>query len=326
MNSSGIEWTDMTWNPVSGCSKVSQGCKNCYAERVFPRPYPGRAFTDVRTHPDRLDQPLRLRQGRRIFVNSMSDLFHEDVPFEFIADVFAVMACTTRHTYQVLTKRPNRMRDFFVWLAEDTVFDWPERIDPVRVWPQWKPANDKHGGYDNCGPVWPLQNVWLGVSVEDPPTAAERIRELLQTPAAVRFISAEPLLAAIHIKSYLLDNNLKLIENGKVPSGPDPAINWVIAGGETGLKARPTHPDWFRSLRDQCADAGTPFFFKQWGEWAPLHLHKTADSDLNIMKWPASAGRRHPNGPEINFERMARVGKKAAGRTLDGREHSDLPA
>lgn len=217
-----IEWTDATWNPTTGCTKVSQGCKHCYAERIFHRPYPGRKFTDVRTHPDRLRQPLSWQRPRRIFVNSMSDLFHEDVPDEFIMQVFFIMAAAGRHTFQVLTKRPRRMLDWFAWFEA------------------CKPAYDRND---------PYSNVWLGVSVENQEAADERIPLLRQTPAAVRFLSCEPLLGGMDISPYLR------------------SVDWVIAGGESGPGARPADLAWFRSLRDQCAAAGVPFFMKQmWGE------------------------------------------------------------
>lgn len=170
-----IEWTDATWNPVTGCTKVSQGCKHCYAEREWPRltklvpAYAGRDFTEVRTHADRLDQPLHWKRPRRVFVNSMSDLFHQDVPDEFIRAVFAVMAQAKQHTFQVLTKRSERMREILTRWHRDGL--------TLR---------------EGCGAVLP--NVWLGVSIEDQPSADERIIELLKTPAAVRWISAEPLL------------------------------------------------------------------------------------------------------------------------------------
>lgn len=175
-----IQWTDETWNPVTGCTKVSQGCKHCYAERVFPRAYAktGRCFTDVRTHPERLDQPLRWKKPRRVFVNSMSDLFHEDVPDEFIDKVWEIMANAPDHTFQILTKRPARM------LA------WTGGVDAGK-WPMWLLP-------------WPLPNVWLGVSVEDQATADERIPPLLRTAAAVRFISLEPCLGPVDLSKWLV--------------------------------------------------------------------------------------------------------------------------
>lgn len=189
-----IEWTDATWNPVTGCAKVSQGCKNCYALRDWSRLsampntiYHGRLFTDVMCHPERLGQPFRWARPRRIFVNSMSDLFHPDVPFEFIAAVFWVMGVTSLHTYQVLTKQPARMLEFFQWVTEGAIIFDDDRISshmPENI--EWKPSSSSRGGYDTCGPLYPYPNIWLGVSIEDQATANERIPQLLQTPAAVR--------------------------------------------------------------------------------------------------------------------------------------------
>ncbi len=343
----GIEWTDATWNPVTGCSKVSQGCKNCYALRDWPRMasnpktvYFGRQFTDVRMHADRLDQPLRWSRPRRIFVNSMSDLFHPDVPFQFIADVFAVMSCTTRHTYQVLTKRPERMLEFFKWLTfeEYPFFGFPDQVRATKVWPSWKAYREgKQSGYDNCGPSWPLKNVWLGVSVEDQAAADERIPVLLQTPAAVRWISAEPLLGPVDISRwldptgvtcrdvcpdsrYVAEDEITTTPDGMeaIPicphcgetaswTGYDPGIDWVVVGGESGPGARAMHPDWARSLRDQCDAAGVPFLFKQWGEWAPNWFVDDAGQKI------------------VNSEWIERMGKKIAGRMLDGVQHDGYP-
>jgi len=274
-----IQWTDATWNPVTGCSKVSQGCKHCYALRDWPRlaaprtppnVYTGRAFTDVMAHPERLDQPLRWRKPRRVFVNSMSDLFHESVPFEFIEKVFGVMANAKRHTFQVLTKRPERMRDFTVRFSPDG--DGFVTLNGERAM----------GGYR--GPVfpdygWPLPNVWLGVSVEDQATADERIPLLLQTPAAVRFVSYEPALSAIDFTPFLWGKNDRVdtvCQN--CPRDHDcecgyhtrrdlklPAIDWIIAGGESGPKARPCDVAWLRSTVEQCKAAGVPCFVKQLG-------------------------------------------------------------
>lgn len=193
----GIVWTDETWNPVTGCTKVSQGCKHCYAERDWHRlqhlpRFAGRAFTDVVCHPERLDQPLRWAKPRRIFVNSMSDLFHEDVPDEFIDQVFAVMALAKQHKFQVLTKRPQRMLDYCKTLGRH------HEIDRVSI--AAKRISNKTGfSWRMCDEGWCLPNVWLGVSVEDQATADQRIPILLQTPAAVRWISAEPLLGPIDL-------------------------------------------------------------------------------------------------------------------------------
>lgn len=247
MSTSSIEWTEHTWNPVTGCSKVSPGCAHCYAEtvalRFWPTQYRGipivdpnkparvnggpnstrrREFTDVMTHADRLDQPLRRKKPTTYFVNSMSDLFHEDVPDEFIGKVFDRMAQARRHTFQVLTKRAERMLALLPTFAA------------------------RHTAADGSG--WPLPNVWLGVSVENQRFADERIPLLLQTPAAVRFISAEPLLGPIrHLGQSV------------------PGLDWCIVGGESGPGARPFDLAWARSIVQQCKAAGVACFVKQLG-------------------------------------------------------------
>ena len=355
MTSTNIEWTDEVWNPITGCSKVSQGCKNCYAERVFPRPYPGRAFTDIRLHAERLDAPLHWRKPRRVFVNSMSDLFHDDVPDEFIDRVFAVMALAPQHTFQVLTKQPRRMLEY--------VADGGRGGDVIDI------VRNSELGYRAGGDAlppqtWPLKNVWLGVSVEDQETADYRIPLLLQTPAAVRFLSCEPLLGPMRILGHLMQGadpgrcancgrghgfnrcpNTGGIarQRGRACSAfkrAEFAINWVIAGGESGPQARPTHPQWLRALRDECEAATVPFFFKQWGEWVPrsscYHTRQDgsscADADPRAEKWPVMRltglghnGRNLAHSSEGGDAYMQRVGKRAAGRLLDGREHSEYP-
>jgi protein gp37 len=212
---SGIEWTEATWNPVTGCSKVSPGCAHCYAERLSLRfrttnaPWiPVNAAENVVLHPERLDQPLRWKRPRLIFVNSMSDLFHEQVPLAFIERVFDVMTEADRHVFQILTKRHERMVE----------------LTPNLTWPT---------------------NVWMGVSIESR-RWAERADALRQVPAAVRFISAEPLLGS------LADLDLA-------------GIDWLIAGGESGPGHRLVRPEWVRELRDICRVQRVPFFFKQWG-------------------------------------------------------------
>jgi protein gp37 len=210
---SSIEWTEMTWNPVTGCSKVSQGCKHCYAERLaFRLQAMGneryRNGFAVTLHKDLLDAPKRWRAPRVIFVNSMSDMFHEQIPLPFIQKVFATMVDCPQHTFQILTKRSGRLRE----LAPD--LPWPE-------------------------------NVWMGVSVEDT-RVVSRIRDLAQVPAAVRFLSCEPLI-------------------GPLPDLPLAGIHWVIVGGESGPGARPMNPEWVKQISRQCRQAEVPFFFKQWG-------------------------------------------------------------
>jgi protein gp37 len=263
-DSTGIEWTDATWNPVTGCTKVSQGCKHCYAERDWNRlahlpAYQGRAFTDVACHPKRLDQPLRWKRPRRIFVNSMSDLFHEDVPFEFIEEVHEVIRETERHTFQILTKRPDRMVEFWKWRKE--VY------------------------FANSCTSAPPRNAWYGVSVEDQSTADYRVPLLLQTPAAVRWISAEPLLGPV---SLVVPFDGARVDAAKGARPGIPGLDWVVVGGESGPKARPMHPDWARSLRDQCAAAGVPFFMKQLHDDTGKLIKdiSTLPSDLQIREYP----------------------------------------
>ena len=238
-----IGWTDATWNPVTGCTKVSQGCKNCYAERVFPRAYgKDRKFTDVRCHLGRLDQPLRWKKPRRIFVNSMSDLFHEDVPAKFIDRVFAVMCAADQHIYQILTKRPQTMLEYMsaAWT--------PDGIDEVKTTMKYP------SGCQRSNLTWPPEHVHLGVSVENQETANERIPILLQTPAAVRFISYEPALGPLNVFRWF---------DGPHQQTRGKRLDWIICGGESGPHARIMEIEWLRSIVEQCQAACVPIFVKQ---------------------------------------------------------------
>ncbi len=312
----GIEWTDATWNPVTGCARVSACCKHCYAERNWGRlqhlpAYAGRAFTNVATHADRLDQPIRWAKRRMIFVNSMSDLFHPAVPDGFIDSVFGVMwACLygrneqAGHIFQVLTKRADRMRDYM-------------RADRREAWA--KAAVHHGGGIDPDGIYdqvlsfeGPHPRIWLGVSVEDQAAADERIPMLLQTPAAVRWISAEPLLGPVSLRLERLGHWNALAIKSNQPWATT-RLHWVVVGGESGPKARPMRPEWARSLRDQCASGGVPFFFKQWGEWLP--------SDAEDQ--PVYRGEHRHLGEHWH---AFKIGKKLAGRLLDGALHDGYPA
>lgn len=315
-----IEWTDATWNPVTGCTKVSEGCDHCYAETIAHRfagtpAYPNGFAVTLR--PERLDQPLRWQRPRRIFVNSMSDLFHSDVPDEYIARVFAVMALAPQHTFQVLTKRPGRMRSL---LSSDD-FVRKSATFARDLWNGNAGLREAAGGWawDTTGlrpKVWPLPNVWLGTSVESQKWADVRIPQLLQTPAAVRFLSCEPLLGPVD-----------LVPSLRAWAGGDAVqinhhLHWVIVGGESGPHARPMHPDWARSLRDQCVAAGVAFHFKQWGEWAPIP-DNTAAMFSRVRRNICIHGRM-PSATDPGTP-MARCGKKAAGRELDGREWNEYP-
>jgi len=249
-----IEWTDATWNPVTGCTKISPGCAHCYAETFAKRfrgvpDHPYEQGFDLKLWPDRLDLPLAWKERKMIFVNSMSDLFHENVPDDFIGKVFDVMTQAKHHIFQVLTKRSERM---LAWTMAHFYSD-----------------RSKKGGKA----TWP-QNVWLGVSLENQ-NYTWRIKHLQKSPTYIRFISIEPLLSPISLDEALLDD-----------------IQWVIVGGESGPRARPMKPEWVYEIRNQCEKYRVPFFFKQWG---------TFDS----------SGKR--------------VGKKAAGRILDGRTWNEVP-
>lgn len=394
-----IEWTDRTWNPVTGCTKVSAGCDNCYAEVQAERFRGTPAFPkgfDVSVRANKVNEPLSWRKPSRVFVNSMSDLFHTDIAQEWIADIFAVMAAARKHTFQVLTKRHARMR---------TLLSDPAWIEQVRSRAVGKgfPADEWQ---------WPLRNVWLGVSVEDQQWANIRTPALLDTPAAVRFLSCEPLLGPVDLTSWLPPvsplppteapktwadwawpswvpakvresvegfwgadqgrsprdwmrdmheqgapafGSVVTLANGFGENAPTATgrfvhawnniarlvlddgsfaytsfgwrerekqrpIGWVIVGGESGRSARPMSPQWAASLRDQCAAANVPFFFKQWGEYAPTGWHVIGRPQKGhaLVGDPIDGlGHRHE---------MRRVGKKNAGRLLDGRTWDEYPA
>lgn len=334
-----IEWADSTINAVNGCSVLSPGCTNCYAMKLAGtrmKSHPSRAGLtmdtkagpvwtgEVRLHEPALLQPLRWKRSRRIFWNAHGDLFHPNVPWEWAAKVMAVAFLTPHHTHMILTKRADRMRAWFDTLAsEGGAEDFSEIIEDMA----------ESVGRECDYPEWtlPLENVWLGASVEDR-ARKQRLDDLREVEAVVRFISAEPLL------EDLGEINLD-------------GIDWVIVGGESGPKARPMHPAWARSLRDQCLAAGVAFHFKQWGEWAPVS--EMAEEMIDGCYHPAperqpDATRRcrvdqcvlHRDGERFDgkamFERpafeqgrgamtMMAIGKKRAGRLLDGREWNEAP-
>ncbi len=302
-NKTSIEWTDWNWNFLRGCSRVSSGCKNCYAEKMAARfsgeglPYHGiakmvggeaRWTGEVSFHEDILLAPLKRRKPTTYFVNSMSDLFHEKVKDEWLDKAFAVMALTPQHTYQILTKRPERMRDWFNerWQPATAIgeTDWSGRHrqvldeaetlllhtrfgDQDRFW-------TKEGGHISHSQPWPLPNVWLGVSVEDQKTADERIPLLLQTPAAVRWISYEPALGSVdftnltsrHEAGAVVSNFNAFFKRHTLNKGyPWPGLDWIVVGGESGPRARPFNIQWARDIIAQCKAAGVPVFIKQLG-------------------------------------------------------------
>jgi protein gp37 len=290
-----IEWTDATWNPVRGCSRISEGCRNCYAERIAARMSDpgmwGNGFAErtkagprwtgrVELVPAKLGDPLGWKHPRRVFVNSTSDLFHEALSDDAIAAVFGVMAAAPRHTFQILTKRPERMRAWFDAIDSKAVAMGGLRAD--RLW-QLRAActrylavgnwpSDVHAG----GMDWPLPNVHLGVSVEDQATADSRIPFLLRTPADVRWVSYEPALGPVNFRRVLMPSGMPIDalngrwavpQNNGSPAGPTDTmhLDWIVVGGESGPGARPFDLAWARSTVEQCRAAGVPVFVKQLG-------------------------------------------------------------
>jgi protein gp37 len=371
-----IEWTDATWNIITGCSVVSAGCKNCYAMKLAGtrlKHHTSRAGLtidtkngpvwngEVRFNQQWLGQPLRWSKPRMIFVCAHSDLFHESVPDDWIDTVFAVMALAKQHVFQVLTKRPERMRQYFD--------DLGYRAEQIGIEAEYISGLDRH--LPDLSQRWtlPLSNVWIGVSVENQEAADKRIPILLDTPAAVRWISAEPLLGPLEILKWLdpytcSDCGYHGAESDAGPDGceecgeefgggdvcehcgadeqsakyscpqcgshysfdrdygfmfPGSAehglLNWVVVGGESGDGSRPMHPEWARSLHDQCVMGGVRFLFKQWGDWAPVHELKCNEPGIAGKLW-------HNFDPDTS---VCRIGKKAAGRLLDGVAHDGYP-
>lgn len=337
MAESSIEWTDCTWNPVTGCTRASAGCDNCYAvtmtkrlEAMGQEKYSGLVNIGknhfngvVKCHDDALLIPLKWKKPRKVFVNSMSDLFHKDVPFEFIDKVFAVMALTPQHTYQVLTKRPERMAEYLnngmFEPGSTSVLDQIEEIveqaggDVDRL---YDAAHDRKtlrvyaigdtGDY-GCDIQMPLPNVWLGTSVENQAAADERIPHLLKCPAAVRFLSCEPLLGPVDLTR--VDGNRSTCETTCMvnsltgnhtdmgrPCAETGVVHWVIAGGESGPGHRPMDLTWVSSLKDQCESAGVPIFIKQLGGTFYHSGYRNGDDDIHAG--PKGGDWEHHNFPD----------------------------
>ena len=322
MNRTSIEWTELTWNPLRGCSHVSRGCEHCYAERMARRFVHAGFATEkgwtgrVELIESKLDGPLHRKKPSVIFVNSMSDTFHEKVPDEWLDRMFAVMALCPQHRFLVLTKRAKRMREYF---GGDQPLNRVPKCFEVFM-------RQQHMGAA-AWPGWPLPNVGLGVSVEDD-SQLHRIEDLLPTPAACRMVSLEPLLGPVDLPRDWLMNRCPecgtYLRRGwtdcpepDCDGRPSGGIDWVIVGGESGPGARPMPPEWPRAIREQCVSAGVPFFFKGWGAWASTFNNDTSHGAMpKYQDVPVGDGTHH---------RMFRVGKKAAGRLLDGRLWDQMP-
>lgn len=389
-----IEWTKnkdgtpgVTWNPITGCSKISPGCQNCYAERMSKRlagrcGYPVDNPFNVTVHPDKFIEPLKWRKPRRAFVCSMGDLFHQDVKDDWILAVFVAMGLTyehtgemeevspghhvgiykPKHTFMILTKRPERMKEFITRLkSNEPDEEWEKKADHFATLLASGIGAPLPGNAIFEFSKWVadgMPGLWLGVTAENQEQADKRMPILLQTPAAVRFVSVEPILGPVDITKFLprkAPTGYRLLSryygpNGFDSTGTQPEISmmmgldWVICGGETGPGARPMHPDWVRSLRDQCQAAGVPFFFKQWGEFREVcryeswpkyadHVGPTARVIGSVESGRAALlnadGSDLVNGGPDNkvypISHLERHGKKKAGRILDGRTWEEFP-
>lgn len=352
----GIEWADATWNPLRArnratgatgwhCTHVTEACRNCYAEafneaRLGTRlPYKPGHEKDVALFLDEkmLAQPLRWQRPRTIFVCSMTDLFADFHRDDWIDQIFAVMALAPQHRFLVLTKRPRRMRRY----TEAAV----SRIASLIEARQSDRSAVGPLPFLEPGATWyPLANVWGGVSVHDQRSADDFVHELRHSTLARRFVSYEPALGPVNftrmndvgematdaLRGIQVVLNADNVEADADLARPIGKIDWVIAGGESGQAdqaPRPAHPDWIRSARDQCAEAGTLFHFKQWGDWQPRELWAPAERvpQMAIDRY-GDVVPNDVNPDDVHGYRFARVGKKAAGRTLDGRTHDDMPS
>ena len=396
-----IEWTEATWNCLYGCSRVSPGCEHCYAERFVHRfAGPGQRYEGltvlrkkgpvwtgkVKLAHDRLVVPLRWKRGRRIFVNSLSDVWHDEVPFEFICAMYGIMAMCPHHTFQLLTKRSRRMVEWYEMTSElvDPVghcvdlagqylcqlpnqgsITWAE-VDRIK-----KDALPRAAGR-----AWPLDNVWLGVSAEDDRSLAARAGHLLACEAVVHWISAEPLVGPLDLAPWIRavegctecewrGSYDELVAQGGHDLCPDcrkegtmttyygederreadPRIDWVVVGGESGNQSRVMDPRWVQDIEAACDQAGVPWLFKQWGEWAPVgrgrvevpltddglmfdlpNPQEVVGTPREMMSVRGPQDSRHRLFRAIGDHWMERVGKKTAGRLLGGQTKDGYPA
>lgn len=363
MSKTSIEWTQEVWNPTTGCNKINPGCKFCYAEVMhkrlmvmqpnkYSRPFLDGAFE----HPESLLLPLKWKKPRTIFVNSMSDLFHDNISVDYIAQVYAIMFLANQHTYQVLTKRSNRRREIlnsleFMELLHKYINQFHDKYI--------KRLEQELYFFDDILNGFPFKNIWEGSSTADQASLEAELPHLLETPAYVRFLSAEPLLGPLRLlQTYML-------AVGKFPKGHVPkrreGLHWVITGGESGNKARPSHPDWYRSLKTECEAMKIPFFFKQWGKWLPIEQDSPnkigpdfkreeeytdrAEYEIELNKflkfWKKRIQVININGliitphismiePHLADESLKptavyNYGKKNSGNLLDGEKHLNFP-
>lgn len=335
-----IEWCDETWNPITGCGQDFDCWKYCYARKLAEGRLRGRCgypadnpFKPGTEHPEQWDKPLHWRKPRRIFVCSMGDQFHDAVPFGLVDKVIAIAALCPQHTFMLLTKRPKRMHEYFKGIQSGS----NETVSRLLKHPNYQRA--LHAPVLKYREGVPLPNLWLGVTAENQAAADERIPILLQIPATIRFVSIEPMLGGVDLDS--IEQTVAPGYFGSVLHWwhqphcerhvPYPTLDWVICGGETGPRARPMHPDWARGLRDQCIQADVPFFFKQWGEWAPPFsgcLLVGSRWDTKVAGDAPRSGfvksRYRGSNPNLGTV-VYRVGKKAAGRELDGRTWDQVP-
>ena len=338
MKKTKIEWTNTTWNPTIGCNKVSRGCKNCYAEimhrrlmGMYPEKYKQPFLDGAFEYPEALTIPLKWKKPAMVFVDSMSDLFHENISFEYIDKVFSVMAANQHLTFQILTKRPERMLEYFDFRAP-LYGDYPNAETNMRVW------DICLTNYSRFTTDWPLKNVWIGTSVEDQKAADERIPFLLKVPAAVRFLSCEPLISSVdlninidvlkwsgynklNVLTGVLTNNSR---NSTCATPLMTTINWVIVGGESGNNAAPMHPDWVRTIRNQCEAAGVPFFFKQWGTWLPTTMPLVSSQIAILPQYFASSKSKFYQSADGRSE-YYKGGKNRTGNKIDGLQHLEFP-
>lgn len=374
MRNTGIEWTHRrdaegralskghTWNAIRGCTRVDAGCVNCYAEIIAARfsgpglPYEGLAVKSpggarwtgrIMCVEHHLHDPLRWQKPAFIFVNSMSDIGHPNVPEDYFWRMFGVMALAVDHIHQALTKRPGRVADLLSSpgaeerVRQSAVAEWhrywngdmlalnPLEGDQRRLPHIRKDKRDEELARRLARFTWPLSNVAIGISASDQPTFDRKVVDFLRIPNAWPWISAEPLLGALDVSAAMEPPCRRCQGTMSVPADPYPGgkacprcldyqgvdpvrLKWLVTGGESGQEARPTHPDNFRSLRDQASAAGIPFFFKQWGGFLP------AEDALRLELWGAHE--------YVDHQMMFRVTKKAAGNTLDGRQHLEYPA